>query len=187
MYVVRVTKRRRRRIAGTREARQTVTKQRVAVHQASVVVRLAYTRAQAAEALGISRSTFIRRVLPFIETVELAGGSRLVPVDELERLLAERRRAPSRRAPEPRQVGRPPRVPPDVVERIRAARAEGQSLAGIARSLTDEGVRTAQGGPAGGPQRYGLYCTASIDVRSAESEGKRLLDRRERQLDPVRR
>jgi hypothetical protein len=146
MYVVRVSKRRRRRVAGTRQERQRVGRERVVVHHAPVVVRLAYTRAQAAEALGISRSTFIRRVLPFVETVELAGGSRLIPVDELERLVTERRRASARRPPLPSRVGRPPRVPPEVVERIRAAWAEGQSLAGIARLLTVEGVRTAHGG-----------------------------------------
>ena len=51
--------------------------------------RLAYTRTQAAAALGISRSTFNRRVLPSIETVEMPWGARLVPVDELKRLVAE--------------------------------------------------------------------------------------------------
>src|ERR671911_452932 len=61
---------------------------RVATH----VERLAYTRSQAAEALGISTSTFNRRVLPFIETVEMGWYTRLVPVDELERFAAERRR-----------------------------------------------------------------------------------------------
>ena len=59
----------------------------------AVVERLAYTRSQAAEALGVSRSTFIRRVLPYVATVEMPWGAKLIPVDELERLLAERRRA----------------------------------------------------------------------------------------------
>ena len=43
---------------------------------APYVERLAYTRAQAAEALGISTSTFIRRLLPFIDTVEMPWGAR---------------------------------------------------------------------------------------------------------------
>jgi hypothetical protein len=63
----------------------------VIVREAVRVERLAYTRTQAAEALGISRSTFDRRVLPLLETVEMPWGTRLVPIDELERLVAERR------------------------------------------------------------------------------------------------
>ncbi len=55
------------------------------VREATRVERLAYTRRQAAEPLGISASTFNRRVLPFIETLEMDWGTRLVPVDELER------------------------------------------------------------------------------------------------------
>jgi Bacterial regulatory protein, Fis family len=65
----------------------------IAARQASVVERLAYTRSQAAEALGVSRSTFVRRVLPYVTTVDMPWGAKLIPVDELERLLAERRRA----------------------------------------------------------------------------------------------
>jgi transposase-like protein len=45
------------------------------VREAARVQRLAYTRTQAAEALGISRSTFNRRVLPLIETIETDWGS----------------------------------------------------------------------------------------------------------------
>lgn len=54
--------------------------------------RLTYTRRQAAEALGISTSTFNRRVLPLIKTLKMDWGTCLVPVDELEGFLAERRR-----------------------------------------------------------------------------------------------
>jgi hypothetical protein len=61
------------------------------VREATSVERIAYTRTQAAEALGVSRSTFDRRVLPLLETVETPWGTRLVPVDELTRLLGERR------------------------------------------------------------------------------------------------
>ena len=70
------------------------------VREATRVERLAYTRTQAAEALGISRSTFNRRVLPLVETLEMPWGARLIPVDELQRLLAEQRR-PARKQAQP--------------------------------------------------------------------------------------
>jgi hypothetical protein len=110
------------------------------------VERLAYTRTQAAAALGVSRSTFNRRVLPFIETVEMPWGTKLIPVDELERLIAERRR-PARAQPQLKAApGRPAAVPADVVKRIRDSHAAGQSLAGIARELTADQVPTAHDG-----------------------------------------
>ncbi len=84
--------------------------ERVVTREAPFVERLAYTRSQAAEALGLSRSTFIRRVLPYVETIEMPWGSKLIPVDELERLLAERR-----------QAAKPRPAPPD--SRPPAARA----------------------------------------------------------------
>jgi hypothetical protein len=116
------------------------------VREATRVDRLVYTRTQAADALGVSRSTFNRRVLPLIETVEMPWGTRLIPVDELERLLAEQRRPP-RAQPQPKAAtGRPAAVPADVVERIRDSHAAGQSLAGIARDLTADQVPTAHGG-----------------------------------------
>src|SRR4051812_21634818 len=87
---------RRRRRRPHRDARRTAPTTRSApstvVREAPRVGRLAYTRTQAAQALGISRSTFDRRVLPLMETIEMPWGTRLVPVDELERLLAEQRR-----------------------------------------------------------------------------------------------
>jgi hypothetical protein len=43
---------------------------RVVVREVEYVERLAYTRSQAAEALGVGRSTFVRRVLPYVETIE---------------------------------------------------------------------------------------------------------------------
>jgi hypothetical protein len=119
----------------------------VFLRQAKRVERIAYTRSQAAEALGISRSTFDRRVLPFIEALEMPSGTLLVPVDELERFAAERRRAATatiRR--QPRTRGRRPAVPAEVVRRIREAHTAGRSLGEIARSLNAERVPTAQGG-----------------------------------------
>lgn len=51
--------------------------------------RLALSVEEAAEALGIHRDTFDKRVLPRIKTVPV-GRRRLVPVAELERFLADR-------------------------------------------------------------------------------------------------
>jgi hypothetical protein len=115
-------------------------------HEAARVKRVAYTRNQAAEALGISRSTFNRRVLPHIETVEMPWGARLVPVDELERLLAERRRPPRERSRPSPPPGRPPILAPEIVKRIRADHAGGRSLGQIARDLNVGGTPTAHGG-----------------------------------------
>src|SRR5262249_55776936 len=118
---------------------------RPVIRLAPRVERLAYTRSQAAQALGISRSTFIRRVLPYVETIEMPWGIRLIPVDELERLLAERRR-PSKPRRAPALRGRPRQVPEHVVERVKAAHAAGRSLGEIARELNADNVLTAQGG-----------------------------------------
>lgn len=121
----------------SRQSRRAEKKRRHAqlpaiVREATRVERLAYTRTQAAEALGISRSTFNRRLLPYIETVEMPWGARLVPVDELERLLTEQRRPPRERTRPSRPPGRPAALAPDIVKRIRAARAAGKSFAQIA-------------------------------------------------------
>ncbi len=66
------------------------------IRRAGQVERLAYTRSQAAQALGISQST-LRRLLPYLETIELPWGTRLIPVYELDRLVAERRRQARKR------------------------------------------------------------------------------------------
>jgi hypothetical protein len=116
------------------------------VREATRVERLAYTRTQAAEALGISRSTFNRRVLPYIETVEMPWGARLIPADELERLVAERRRSPRKNRRPSRPPGRPSALAPELVARIRAERAAGRSLAQISRDLNASGTPTAHGG-----------------------------------------
>ena len=116
------------------------------IHQATCVERIAYTRAQAAEALGISRSTFNRRVLPLIETVDMPWGARLIPVDELQRLLTERRRRPVRQKARPTKNGRPAELAPEIADRIHTERAAGRSLAEIARELNASGTPTAHGG-----------------------------------------
>ena len=112
---------------------------------ATRVERLCYTRTQAAQALGISPTTFARRILPYIEIIDTPSGTIPIPVDELERLLAERRR-PSRATRPVRPRGRRPSIPSDVVERIRAEHSEGRSIAAIARGLNADGFSTAQGG-----------------------------------------
>jgi hypothetical protein len=116
------------------------------VREATHVERLAYTRTQAAEALGISRSTFNRRILPDIETVEMPWGARLIPADELERLVTERRRPPRDHTPPTAQPGRPTTLAPDLVDRIRAERTAGRSFARIAHDLNASGTPTAHGG-----------------------------------------
>jgi hypothetical protein len=104
-----------------------------------------YTRTQAAEALGVSRSTFDRRVLPLIETVEMPWGTKLVPIDELERLVAEQRR-PARARSQPANRGRPRVLAPDLIDHIRAEREAGRTLRGIAAELNHRRVPTAHGG-----------------------------------------
>lgn len=117
---------------------------RVVVREASHVERLAYTRSQAALALGISLST-LRRLLPYIETVELPWGTSLIPVDELERIAAERRRTAQPRL-EPATRGRKPAISPEIAKRIHRERSTGKSLRQIAASLNADRVPTAHGG-----------------------------------------
>jgi hypothetical protein len=109
------------------------------------VDRLAYSRKQAAEALGVSISTIDRRLVPAVSTVKTPWGQRLIPVAELERFVREHLE-PARARAERRPAGRPPTLPPNVVERIRLETARGQSLGEIARALTADGVPTAHGG-----------------------------------------
>jgi Recombinase/Bacterial regulatory protein, Fis family len=125
-------------------ARSPAPSPRVVVREASHVERLAYTRSQAAQALGISRST-LRRLLPYIETIELPWGAKLIPVDELERLATERR-GTARPRLEPGTRGRRPAVPPNVVKRIHRERSEGSTLRQIADRLNAERVPTAHNG-----------------------------------------
>jgi hypothetical protein len=115
------------------------------VREATRVERLTYTRSQAAEALGVSRSTFNRRVLPLIETIETPWGTKLIPVDELERLVAEQRRPARARAASTKR-GRPRVLPPDLVDHIRAEREAGRSLRQIAAALNVRRVPTAHSG-----------------------------------------
>ncbi|HXF97410.1 MAG TPA: recombinase family protein [Gaiellaceae bacterium] len=112
---------------------------------AQQVERLAYTRRQAAEALGVSISTIDRRIVPAIETIKLPWGQRLIPRDELDRLL-RMHREPARGRQTRRRAGRPATLPRSIVERIRLEYARGRGLSEIARALTAEGIPTAHGG-----------------------------------------
>jgi hypothetical protein len=106
---------------------------------------LAYSRRQAAEALGVSISTIDRRIIPTIDTVKLPWGQRLIPVDELERFLRSHL-APARARQARRPAGRPSALPRSIVERIRLEYARGRGLSEIASALTADGVPTAHGG-----------------------------------------
>jgi Recombinase len=115
-------------------------------HDGGGVGRLVYSREQAAQALGISLATLDRRVVPAIANVKTEWGARLIPAAELERYLAERTeqpRMPRRRAT---RSGRRSKLPAEVVARIRRERAQGSSLAEIARRLNRDGIPTSQGG-----------------------------------------
>jgi hypothetical protein len=135
---------------------------------ADTVERLAYSIRQAAEALGVSASTVSRSVVPAVETIEVEDGRVLIPVDELERYVAERRRPV---APRPRRaaVGRPARVPADVAARIIAEHAAGRTLGEIGRGLDADQVPTAQGGRRWWPSSVRFILIRSDLRRPAES------------------
>jgi Recombinase len=115
------------------------------LHEVHEVERLAYSRKQAAEALGVSISTIDRRLVPAVSTVKTPWGQRLIPVAELQRFVREHLE-PARARAERRPAGRPPTLPPSVVDRIKLEYARGRSLGEIATTLTTEGVPTAHGG-----------------------------------------
>jgi hypothetical protein len=126
------------------EAATVTSEPQVVVRKADFVVRLAYTRTQAAQALGISPST-LRRLLPYVETIEMPWGGELIPVDEFERIATERRQAVLARRPAV-PPGRKPSVPPRVIARISAARAAGRSFRKIAADPNASGTPTVHGG-----------------------------------------
>jgi hypothetical protein len=109
------------------------------------VERLAYSRKQAAEALGVSVSTIDLRVVSAVQTVKTPWGQRLIPVAELERFIREHLE-PAREPGDRGVPGRPPALSHRVVERIRLEYARGRGLAEIARQLNEDGVPTAHGG-----------------------------------------
>jgi hypothetical protein len=110
------------------------------------VMRLVYSREQAAQALGVSLATLDRRVVPTIATVKTEWGARLIPAGELERYLAERTEEPRMPRRRTTHSGRRSTLADEVVARIRQERARGDSLAEVARRLNRDGIPTAQGG-----------------------------------------
>jgi Recombinase len=108
--------------------------------------RLVYSREQAARALGVSLATLDRRVVPAIATVKTEWGARLIPAVELERYLAARPQEPWTPPRHAARSGRRSALPPEVVDRIRRERANGASLAEIARQLNRDAIPTGQGG-----------------------------------------
>jgi hypothetical protein len=129
--------------------------------------RLAYSRKQAAEALGVSISTIDRRVVPSVPTVKTPWGQRLIPVAELERFLREHLEPP-RESGERGTAGRPLSLPRRVIERIRLEYARGRGLADIARTLNEEGIPTAHGGRQWWPSTVRAILVRSNPLPSAE-------------------
>ena len=142
------------------------------LREASTVEQLAYSRRQAAQALGVSISTIDRRVVPMLDTVKTPWGQRLIPVDELERFLREHLE-PARPAAAPRPAGRPPSLPQHVVDRVRLEHAGGQTLGAIARRLTADGVPTGHGGRHWWPStvRAVLLRASGLPHRTGRSTG----------------
>lgn len=132
--------------------------------------RLAYSRKQAAEALGVSISTIDRRIVPLLYTVKTPWGQRLIPVAELERLLREHLEPPHEPG-EHGTAGRPPTLPRRVVERIRLEYARGHGLAEIARTLNQDGVPTAHGGRQWWPSTIRAVLIRPSPPISAEVDG----------------
>lgn len=91
-------------------------------------------------------STIDRRVVPVLDTFYNEWGMRLIPVEELKRYVAERKRAARAEIRTRQRPGRRSNVSPDVVARIRKEYANASSLAEIARGLNADGIETAQGG-----------------------------------------
>ncbi len=115
------------------------------LREAHDVVRLAYSRKQAAEALGVSISTIDRHLVPTVSTVKTPWGQRLIPVAELERFVREHLE-PGRGRATPCPAGRRQTLPQNVVDRIRLEYARGRSLGEIATTLTTDRVPTAHDG-----------------------------------------
>ena len=99
------------------------------------------------------------------------GAPRLIPVDELERYLAERRRAPRDCGAEPKRPGRPSRVPARGGRAHPRRACRGQSLSGIARLLTEERVPTARGGRRWWPST--VRASRSANRRSPRTRDRR--------------
>jgi hypothetical protein len=80
-----------------------------------------------------------------LETIDMPWGTRLIPIDELARIVKERRRA-ARGRTQTAPPGRPTAVPDELVLQIQAEHAKGKSLRQIARDLNASQTSTAHGG-----------------------------------------
>jgi len=95
----------------------------------------------------------------------MGWGTRLIPVDELERFVATRRRKHQAEPGSHARSGRKTSLSPEVVARISTEYNAGESFGEIARNLNSEGVRTSQGGR---HLRYGPFSSARVRLRPAE-------------------
>jgi hypothetical protein len=138
-------KRRRQRRRNENQATRGPSLPHLDLREARQIRRLAYSRRQAAEALGVSIATVDRRVVPAIHTVKTPWGQRLIPVDELEHFIAENVEPPRPRSTA-RPAGRPVVLSGAITDRIYDEHRSGKSFGEIARALTTEGVPTAHGG-----------------------------------------
>jgi Recombinase len=143
------------------------------VRVATDVPRLVYTRKQAAQALGVSRTTFDRRVLPLLETADMPWGTRYIPVDELERFVVERRKPVPGRPPAA-PPGRPTVVPDELVHHIQLEHAKGKSLRQIARDLNDSRMPTAHGGAQWWPSTVRAVLVRSSPAKSVRANSANL-------------
>lgn len=98
---------------------------------ARAVEPLAYTREQAAQALGVSLATLDRRVVPVIATVKTEWGARLIPAVELERYLTERTQEPRIRR-RPARSGRKSTLPAEARSQVQILPPlSGPAFAGV--------------------------------------------------------
>lgn len=138
--------------------------------------RLAYSRRQAAEALGVSISTIDRRLVPSMSTVKTPWGQRLIPVAELERFLREHLEPP-RDLGQRGTAGRPASLPRQIVDHIRLEYARGRGLAEIARALNEDEVPTAHDGRQWWPSTIRAVLVRSSPPASVEVSGQPLFSR----------
>jgi hypothetical protein len=135
------------------------------------VAPLAYTREQAAQALGVSLATLDRRVVPAIATVKTEWGA-LIPVGELERYLVERREEPRVQWRPAALSGRKSALPPEVIARIRREHAPDASLGEIARRLKRDDIPTGRGG-----RQWWPTTVRAVVLRQGPSGSARTVDR----------
>jgi hypothetical protein len=98
-------------------------------------------------------------------------GTRLVPIDDLERFVAERRQKTRAERRQPARPGRKVGLSPEVVGRIRDEHSSGKSLGAIARGLNADRVKTSQGGRQWWPSTVRAVLVRSSPLDSAGAAG----------------